>query len=525
MVHDLAPYRSGDGVGVVVAAHDPIRERQYDVWWRTLIAGPTVNTNGVRGNDFPGAYLHDPVTGREHFAWFSGSLDWRVQRVELRDIDGSVVLGLWGPGTDGVTVQHETRAEPTIPTRWQALRRVIQWGFQFLPEKPLRAPFADPHALARQAFAQAIDPELSLMTIEERTGHLMYVRGTSEAWEDHEVDHLELLAQAGIAWGLALLGDERTTDESAWLRDLNETIGAFWSPTHRYFTNIFPQTEDEFSGGNVIVQREAGRESTNVWYHMYNHARLAEIALLTDVPWLDELRVAVDHTLNLAERAHYRFPLFWWLDDAEPVMRSDDSGTAGAYAWLLIRAYDLWGDERYLESAQTALDVLHRANIDDIYSESIVIARAAWACHELAERTGEARWAEYAIDFTAATLRMAYWAEPYAGMFQACAAMCYPAFFENLGVLLALDALAESSPFDLDQLLRLQLAADTEYFDGQEPGSAVPFENLSTVEYPLGGRVGKELYAIGELLQLPYLTARADGGRARPAVRREGVAR
>jgi hypothetical protein len=53
----------------------------------------------------------------------------------------------------------------------------------------------------------------------------------------------------------------------------------------------------------------------------------------------------------------------------------------------------------------------------------------------------------------------------------------------------------------------------------------VPFENLSTVEYPFGGRVGKELYAIGELLQLPYLTARADGGRARPAVRREGVAR
>jgi hypothetical protein len=521
MLQDFAPYRSADGVGIVIGPHDPIRERQYDVWWRTLIAGPTRNTNGTQGNDFPGAYLHDPVVSLEHFLWFAGTLDWRVQRVEIRAIDGSEVLGVWGPGTAGVIAEYEQRPASTIPTRWQALRRLIEWGFRFLPETPAREGIADPAALALAAFEQSIDPERSLMTIEGRTGHLMYVLGTSEAWDDHTVDHLELLAQSDVAWGLALVGDDRTPEQSAWLADLIGTIGAFWSPSHHYFTNIYPQTEDEFSGGNVIVQREAGRESTNVWYHMYNHARLAEVALLTDVPWRDELHEAVDHTLALVEKAHYRFPLFWWLDDAAPVMRADDASSAGAFAWLLIRAFDLWGDPRYLAAAGTALEVLHRANIDDMYSESVVIARAAWSAHELAQRTGDARWSEIAADFTAATLRMMYWSPERAGMFQACAAMNYPAFFENIGVFLALDPLLESSPFDLERLLRLQLAADAEFFDGAEPAPAVPFENVSTVEYPFGGQVGKELYAIGEVLQLPYLTSRAQGAPVRPARRRE----
>jgi hypothetical protein len=437
-------------------------------------------------------------------------------------VDGSVVLGVWGPGADAITVEYEQRPCDELPTRWEALTRVVSWAQRYLPEaRP--ATGTDVSELSLRAFEQATDSELSLMTIAGQTGHLMYVRGTSEAWSDDSVDHLELLAQSDIAWGLALLGEERTPQQSAWLEQLVGVIGAFWSPTQHYFSNIYPHTEEHFSGGNVIVQREGGRESTNVWYHMYNHARLAEVALLTEVPWRDELREAVEHTIELAERARFRFPLFWWLDDAESVMRSDDAGSAGAYAWLMIRAFDLWGDPRYLDSAKEALEVLHRGNIDDIYGESVVIARAAWACHELRVRTGEAQWAQYAQDFTAATLRMMYWSGPKAGMFQACAAMLYPAFFENIGVLLALDPMIGSSALDLRGVLERQLAADLDFFDGLDPAPAVPHENISTIEYPFGGRVGKELYAIGEVLQLPYLTARLQGRTLREIPRREGV--
>lgn len=520
MLHDFTPFRSEQGVGIVVGTHDPIRERQYDVWWRTVIAGPTRNTGGALGNDFPGAYFHDPIASLEHFLFFGGDLDWRHHRVEVRIVDGSIVLGVWGPATETVTVEYEQRPCATFPTRWEALTRVITWSQQFLPAaRP--APGVDVADLAHRAFEQSTDSELSLMTIGGQTGHLMYVRGTSEAWSDDSVDHLELLANSDVAWGLALIGDERTPEQSAWLEQLIGVIGAFWSPSQHYFSNIYPHTEDAFSGGNVIVQRSAGRESTNVWYHMYNHARLAEVALLTDVPWRDELREAVEHTIELAERARYRFPLFWWLDDAESVMRSDDAGSAGAYAWLMIRAFDLWGDPRYLDSAKEALEVLHRGNIDDIYGESVVIARAAWSSHELYVRTGDAQWARYAEDFTAATLRMMYWSGPKAGMFQACAAMLYPAFFENVGVLLALDPMVATSGLDLRGVFERQLAADLDFFDGVDPAPAVPHENISTIEYPFGGRVGKELYAVGEVLQLPYLTARLDGRPLREIPRRE----
>ena len=60
---------------------------------------------------------------------------------------------------------------------------------------------------------------------------------------------------------------------------------------------------NDLSGGNVVTRREGGREATNVWYHLFNLARLLEVTLLEpDVAWRANLQEAVDHTVALAAR-------------------------------------------------------------------------------------------------------------------------------------------------------------------------------------------------------------------------------
>lgn len=502
MVEYHAPrYAAADGVGVVIGDADPLREVQYDMWWRTVLAGPARNTSGALGNDFPGAYLHDP-SGVEHLLFLDADVDWRSTTAGLRVRDGRWVLGFWSDRLAPGRLRVESRAA-TPPSRWEGLTRLVSWCAPFLPPAPSTVPSFD--EVARAAFAESRDPSRALMTVDGLTGHRMYVAGSSEAWADDEVDHLELLCQSDVALGLAA-----AHPNDPWLAHLLTLIGRFYSPRLRAFSNVVPLDRTDLAGGNVVVGRRPGRESTNVWYHLYTHARLAEIAHLLPgrAGWLDELRVATDHTLRLAAENRYLFPLLWWLDTGEPLSAAEEPAAGGAFAWLMVRAWDLWGDDRYLTAAGEALEVLHRRSPDAVYGAGVLLPRAAWAADALATRTGAPHWHRYRDDFTAASLRMLYWRGDLAGMFQACAAMCYPAMFENVANLLAFDDWLDDSPYPLRQILGLQLHANTLFFEDLPQGTGVPWENLATPEYPFRGRVGREIYAVGEVLRLPHLRSR-----------------
>lgn len=515
---------SSDGIGVIIGDSDPIRYRQFDIWWDTTIAGPTSNTAGVSGNDFPGAYFHDATNGVEHFLFYRGEVNWSEFSFRRQVVRGQVVFGLYGGALEEAMFEHHSRPRESLPTRWEALTALIEWALQFLPSSPDSAELPDFRKITGKTFAEIVDPATALATVNGVTGHLMYVAGTSKAWSDDEVNHLELLAQSDVAWGLSLLGHGRSAEQSAWLSGLIETIGEFFDERSGYFTNIFPTVGSEFAGGNVIVARENGRESTNVWYHTYNHARLAEIALMNGgVAWEPQLKEAVNLTLQLGSRTLYTFPLFWWVDNGDSVNGADDPASAGAFAWLMVRAFDLWGDEAYLGAAADALKALRRRGMDHLYGESTLLPRAAWAANALAKRLKSDEWLNIRNDFVAASLRMMYWRGPHTGMFQACAGICYPALFENVGIALALDEFLDDTPFPLRQILGLQLRANALFFDGVGPGASVPHENLGTVEYPYPGEVGKEIYAAGEALNLPYLQDRYLGAPSREPLVKRGV--
>ncbi len=497
-------YAGADGVGVVVGRADPLRELQYDMWWRTVLAGPARNTSGALGNDFPAAYLHDPA-GVEHLLFLDADVDWRSTSAGLRVRDGSWVLGFWSDRPlPADRLRAHSRPASSPPARWEGLTRLIGWCGQWLPPAPSLDDIPEYDGIALAALTESRE-DTALLTVDGWRGHRMYVAGTSEAWSDDRVDHLELLCQSSVALGLAT---SRAND--SWLAHMVDLIGQFYSPRLRCFSNVLPLEQDGLAGGNVVVGRQAGRESTNVWYHLYTHARLAEVACLASGPirWVDKLRIATERTLSLASTNRYLFPLLWWLDTGEALSAAEEPAAGGAFAWLMVRAWDLWRDDRYLAAAGEALEVLHRRSPDAVYGAGVLLPRAAWAANALAERTGGAHWRRYRDDFTAAALRMLYWRGELAGMFQACAGMCYPAIFENVANLIAFDDWLDDSPFPLRQILGLQLRGDALFFADLPEGAGVPWENLATPEYPFRGLVGREIYALGEVLRLPYLRAR-----------------
>jgi hypothetical protein len=154
------------------------------------------------------------------------------------------------------------------------------------------------------------------------------------------------------------------------------------------------------------------------------------------------------------------------------------------------------------------LKTLWRFPLDQIYAESTLLARAAWAAHALQRHTGAGEWLKMREAFTAGALRMAYWQAPHLGMFQACAGMCYPALFENVHIMLAFDPFLDDSSFPLRSLLGHQLVNNQQYFNGLPPGAHIPLENLHTTEYPFDGQAGKEIYGVGEVLWMTYLQKR-----------------
>jgi hypothetical protein len=136
------------------------------------------------------------------------------------------------------------------------------------------------------------------------------------------------------------------------------------------------------------------------------------------------------------------------------------------------------------------------------------LARAGYASPEM--------WRQMAADFILLSLRMGYWARDPAvpfydprGMFQACASLCYPAYKENVEVLIAWPALLRDGvgPAALmAAFANLQRMHNFAFFDPwlpealrRGPCAYIPYEDLATAEFTHTAQLGKELYGAGEV--------------------------
>ncbi|MDQ2745331.1 MAG: hypothetical protein M3Z66_23950, partial [Chloroflexota bacterium] len=514
-----------------LGAASTMYERQTATFRQTCLPGPTVNSQGLAGNDLPAVFFYDPAqrvqtmlyVPAEDCTWSSGRfLDYRcdlcVDRATSQygvGLVSSSAPGALLPGLHHFVWYVRQQAAATIPAEPEAQRLLITALKTLLGPSTTAPPSWQ--EIAAGTLGDLLTPGDMQLTVNGFLGHPAYVRDTSQIRaEDRRPQRLELMTQIDVipplALYLQLLPDPVAGRHLAGLID---TLRLFYQPDERWFRNFYP------GGGGAWIE--------DLWYFFENALiKLPWTAAITGQENLWTLFLdALAGATTLAHNVRYIFPLFAEVRSKKPFGSSTNYSVGGMYAYGHLLAHAHTGREEHLDEAYAALATLGRLPVDRMWHEPQQLGFAAAAAALLSEQRADPALAALAEDLLATQLRMVYWndrslrGDSITGMFQACASLLYPAFKENVESILPWPQLLRSGIGDASLLLRIldaQRRNNGAYFDairgGEGVGRFIPYENLGTVELPQEGQIGKEIYGAGEVFWLYLLCealGRADG--------------
>jgi hypothetical protein len=456
----------------------PPYERGDHVWFKTLVENPAQWNHEARGNDFPATYYYDPYLKAELMMFFDmTAMSWmstntlarfydykcgfrrKLGPVEAADagavaeIGAVAELGLLASTQSGhafpaglqrfswyVSARH-LDDEPAPPTEQDALIRLVNACLPLTRASGNRWPGGS------LSWAEAADGVAGdLMNTEHSWGtdelgeHLFgYVDGRSDAW----VSTMQ-------ARGRTFVGTGPVLESALWaLRPLD--VVQKWNPSAKYAElaarlDRFVRSELLEPRSGMLTGRASRPTPVGTWQYLYMISEAWFIyANRADQGLLDRIRSEIDEIIMpLAANVQYNFPLQFDKKDLRKIGPGNNIAVCGTYALLMIELSEGGRVGGYLDEAQNALRALANVPIDDALQEVFLIAHAMDAAERLHSITGDGEWLELRQYFRAQTLRMMYWYDDrtsslrstvdHLGMFQACANINYPAFFENLEV-------------------------------------------------------------------------------------------
>ncbi len=522
---------------------DNMNDRQAHTWRQTVLRAPTVNQQGLGGNDLPACYLYDHATHTEticyfppeHFAWAQHRFykfamrEVQVYRPQARYGVGLVpntpeVTTHFEPGTHHLAWWFTQRYREDVPTTWEAQSALIDAALPLLDTLPAQTNGAIGWgAMAQHALEDLRNPAC-WVNVDNVEGLRAYVRGSSALHRD-EAQNFELMTQLDVLFPLLLwqkvnsamsevsvnkgvnplVRDEPVSQADAIVRRLLKTLPHFARPQWDYVANNYPPRD--------------GDSFMDTWYFLENALiKLPWVAYLTGDQTLKIMFLSAMHgAMQLAHNTHYLFPLFANAEDWQPRNSLLNVSVGGLYAAGCVLAYQL--DEQkshYLQEAANALNVMHQLPPHQLTHEPQQLSYAAAAAHYLARAGYGEHFDAMAADFVNLTLRMGYWGKDAAvpfydprGMFQACASLCYPAYKENVETLITWAELLRDgvgSARAMAAFANLQRSHNYAFFDPylpedlrRGPCAYVPYEDLATAEFTHTAELGKELYGAGEV--------------------------
>ncbi|HVO70653.1 MAG TPA: hypothetical protein VMT24_11440, partial [Aggregatilineaceae bacterium] len=509
-----------------IDALDNLNDRQAHTWRQTILRAPTGNQQGLTGNDLAAGYLYDHATHVESICFFpADSFEWaphRFYNFTLREVMSYRPVGRYGlglvpntpdvlfrlaPGEHRFTWWFTQRYRPEVPSPWEAQRTLLQSVAPLLDPAPAIRPEALPWSEIATHTLHDLDHEACWVTAEEHEGLRAYVPGSSAVKRD-EAHGFELMTQLDVLWPLLLWQQEKHDPRAEGIIGrLQQTLPLFYRPEMNYMANNYPP--------------RPGESLMDTWYFLENALiKLPWVAYLAGDEALQAMFFsAIQGATTLAHQTGYLFPLFADANGWHPRGSLLNAGAGGLYAAGCVIASQL-GDraDEYLREAASALNVMHQLPPHQLTHEpqqlSFAAASAAFLSH-IAYDPG-ADWAAMAEDFVRLALRMGYWGQDPAvpfydprGMFQACASLCYPAFKENVEVLIAWPEVLRQGlgPVDLmAAFANLQRCHNLAFFDPylpevvrRGPCPYIPYEDLATAEFEHTAELGKELYGTGEV--------------------------
>jgi hypothetical protein len=247
-------------------------------------------------------------------------------------------------------------------------------------------PLPDWRGLATKTLAALEDPDTWLKLDGQRYWRA-YVSDTRQS--------AEAITQLDIALAVARYTARYPEDSGlgTLLADAVAGLDNFYNPDFALIQNSGP------------LATTGDQEHGDTWYEVGHALKAAELGLLG---YDSASALAEDSRAAWTEFAHtvdYEFPQFYRFTTWEGTGREPDA--AGGYALYMLRLVDLGCGDECLQEAENAVRAFEGHGFAFAY-ETHMTAAAALAAAELARRTGDAAWLDYAYGPIANLIRLSW---------------------------------------------------------------------------------------------------------------------
>jgi hypothetical protein len=284
------------------------------------------------------------------------------------------------------------------------------------------------------------------------------------------------------------------------------------------------------------VGKDKDKNAVDSWYLYHPLLNLGRLAIEGDAQAKRLFMSSLDYAIKAAHHFSYAWPIQFKVDDFSIIVeaRNDDglgqTDVGGIYAYVMLQAYELTEDDRYLGEARTAIDAAKDMRFELNYQANLT-AWGASACMRLWRITNEEYYLRQSYVYLASFFHnSAIWesqieaARHYSNFL---GVTClhdapYMAIYECFDSFIAFERYLKDSGPDLDSSARMLIseyckyALDRAWFYYPD---ALPAEILSpevrnghidrTLSFPLedlyhdgqpAGQVGQEIYGAGAAL-------------------------
>jgi hypothetical protein len=137
---------------------------------------------------------------------------------------------------------------------------------------------------------------------------------------------------------------------------LRENLSAFYDEEIGTMVRWLPGEEELLEGR----EEHMGYHIMDSWYLHHTLANLGRLALMDDAEAKRLFLASIDYAIRVARRFEYRWPVFYDVRSLEVLKAETAPGEGGEndvaaqYAHLMLQAYDLTGEGRFLDEAAAA---------------------------------------------------------------------------------------------------------------------------------------------------------------------------
>ncbi|GGH08874.1 hypothetical protein [Mucilaginibacter phyllosphaerae] len=153
-----------------------------------------------------------------------------------------------------------------------------------------------------------------------------------------------------------------------------DNIQTFWNDELQTIKRWLPSVEDELDES----EEQKVPNTMDSWYLHHPLLNLARMALAGDEMAKDLFLRSIDYAIKVAHHFNYEWPVFYNMKTLEVLKEETEPGmggekdVAGVYAQVMLQAWDLTGDRRFLEEAKVAAKSLIKFGFDIFYQANNV---------------------------------------------------------------------------------------------------------------------------------------------------------